>query len=152
MHDALRLSDKVFPPYVDGALIASCSGEHEVARRFITTALELGGPQPHLIAYQGYVHARAGERAEAEKALDRLAASEKSGRVLNHDVAIVNIALERFDVALAALDRAHRDREYLVVLMGISPVFDPLHDEPRFKALLDDMHFPISNGDSASKN
>ena len=142
MRDALQFSTKVFPPYVDGTLIAAVAGEHDLARRYITTALELGGPQPHLIAFKGYADARAGRIDEAEQALQRLDGLRKTGQVLHHDVAIVNIALGRVEAALDSLERALRDREYLVVLMGISPVFDALRTEPRFQALIDDLHFP----------
>jgi adenylate cyclase len=146
MRDALGVNSGVFPPYVDGTIIASCAGEHDLARRYITTALEVGGPQPHLLAFKGFADARAGRTAEAEDVLSRLAELRESGQVLHHDVALVNIALERFDAALDALEAAHRDREYLVVLMGISPVFDPLRSEPRFQRMIDDLRYSTTAG------
>jgi adenylate cyclase len=144
MRDAMRLSDRVFPPYVDGALIAARAGDHGTARRLITIALQRGGPQPHLIAYDGYARACAGERAEAEAALRRLEQHGGRGAVLFHDVALVNIGLGRTEAALDALERAHREREYLIVLMGVSPVFDPVRDQPRFRALVDQLAYPIA--------
>jgi len=142
MHDALRLNSKVFPPYVDGTMIAACAGAHEVARKFITTALELGGPVPHLVGLSGYAHACAGERAEAEQALERLEQMRKTAHVLNHDVAMINTALGRTDAALDALELAHREREHFAVLTGVLPVFDNLRGEARFKVLIDDMRYP----------
>ena len=95
-----------------------------------------------MVAYEGYAHARAGKHAEAESALRHLASRVETGQALFHDVAIINIALGRTGAALDALERAHADREYLVVLMGVSPVFDPLRDEPRFQALVEDLRYP----------
>ena len=145
--EALRMNDRVFPPYVDGTVVAACAGEHDLARRYVTKALELGGQQPHLIAFKGYADARAGKLAEAEQALEQLAQMREAGRVLHHDIAIINIALGRLDAALDALELAHRDREYLVVLIGVSPVFDPLRDQPRFQALIDDLRYSKSAGE-----
>jgi hypothetical protein len=37
--------------------------------------------------------------------------------------------------ALQALEAAHAARDMLLVFMGLEPLFAPLHDEPRFRAL-----------------
>ncbi len=142
MNDAISLNSRVFPPYVDGTMVAACAGQHEAARRFINTAIELGGEQPHLVALKGYAHACAGERAEAEASLDRLERLKSTGHVLNHDVAMIHAALGRADAALDALELAHREREHFAVLTGVIPVFDPLRGEPRFQALIDDLRYP----------
>jgi adenylate cyclase len=146
MQDALRYNSKVFPPYTDGTMIAACAGEHDIARRFITTALELGGPVPHLVGLKGYAHACAGERAEAEEELEHLARLRKTGHVLNHDIAMINTALGRADEALDALELSHREREHFAVLTGVLPVFDALRGEARFQALIDDMRYPVREG------
>ncbi len=144
MRDALQFSTRVFPPYVDGSVIAAVAGEHDLARRYIDTALELGGPQPHLIAYKGFTDACAGRAGDAEQALTRLEGLRGTGQVLHHDEAMIHIALGHVDAALDALECAHRDREYLVVLMGHSAVFDGLRSEPRFQALIRDLRFPAA--------
>jgi TolB-like protein/class 3 adenylate cyclase/Flp pilus assembly protein TadD len=142
MRDAVSAGRNVLPPHVDGALIAACAGQHDIAREFSTKAVEMGGPQPHFLAYRAYAHARVGERAEAQSILQQLESYSGPAHVLYHDIAIVNIALGRVDAALDALEHAHRDREYYIVLIGVSPVFDPLREEPRFRRLIDKLDYP----------
>lgn len=142
MRDALALSQHVLPPYVDGTLIAACAGEQEAARAYSSTAIELGGPQPHFLAYKGYAHAQADEKSEAEAILDQLENYSGPTQVLWHDIALVNLGLGRRDAALDALERAHNDRENLVVLIGVSPIWDPLREEPRFRRLIRLLDYP----------
>lgn len=142
--DSLQFGKRILPPYVDGIIFASCANEHDLALENAATAIELGGRQPHFLAYKAYAHAHAGDKATAESILDELNDYSGSAQVLFMDRAIVNLALGHIDAALDALERAHREREYLVVLIGKLPIFDPLREEPRFQALIDEMNFPDS--------
>ncbi len=142
MQDSLRINANALPAYVDGIVIAACVGEYELALRNAAKALEIGGPQPHFLAYKAYAHAMAGDPAEAESILESLTNYSGPAQVLHVDIAIMNIALGRTGAALDALERAHRDREYPVVLIGVSPIYDPLRGEPRFQAMVDEMAFP----------
>jgi len=143
MRDALEAgSTKVLPPYVDGILIAACADESALARDYAIAAIRLGGPQPHFLANRAYALGQAGEHDEAEEILRQLENYSGPSQVLFHDIALVNLSLGRIDAALDALEFAHRDREYLVALLGIYPVWDPLRDEPRFQRLVELLDYP----------
>jgi hypothetical protein len=47
---------------------------------------------------------------------------------------------------MSNLERAHRECEYLIVLMGPSPAFDPLRGQPRFEALIEELDHPNKAG------
>jgi TolB-like protein/class 3 adenylate cyclase/Flp pilus assembly protein TadD len=139
MQKALEVNSRAMPAMTDGALVAACAGEHDTARRFIDSAIELGGEQPHFLAYKAYAHARAGEREQAEALLARLEQARGPSPLLFTDLAMVNGALGRLEAGLDALERAHRDREYLVATLPVHPVYDPFREEPRFRAMLEEL-------------
>jgi tetratricopeptide (TPR) repeat protein len=79
--------------------------------------------------------ARTGRREEAERLLEDLRGHLALGRMQHKALAVVHLALGRRDEALAALERGFRDRDPGVLFAGLDPQFDPIRDEPRFKAL-----------------
>ena len=58
--------------------------------------------------------------------------------------------------AIAQLDLAYRERDPRMVLLNVSPWFDPLRNEPRFQTLVRRLDFPemgtgiISTGNSSA--
>ena len=81
----------------------------------------------------GYVYARAGRRAEAQRALAYLEAQPDASR---YSRATVHAGLGDRDRAFALLDEAVRAREGEVPDLGIDPSFDALRDDPRMDPLL----------------
>ena len=144
MREALTINKVALPALTDGALIGAIAGEHEAARELGAKALEIGGPQPHILAYNAYARAKAGDIDGAHALLHQLENYAGQTHVLAIDLATVYIVLGRTDDALDALDRAQREREYSVALIGKSPVFDPLRDHPRFQALIKEIDFPTT--------
>jgi len=139
-HEALEMNPKALPAYTDGSLVAAFIGDHDTARTLIDSAIELAGEQPHLLAYKAYAHARAGETEAAERILKSIEPFIRKTKLLFTDLALVNAALGRMEAGLDALERAHREREYLVATIPVHPVFDPFRDEPRFQAMLKELN------------
>lgn len=52
--------------------------------------------------------------------------------------------MRQADLALDALERAHEVRDPYLVLLHVSPWFDPLRGHPRFRRLHDRLGFPAS--------
>jgi hypothetical protein len=50
-------------------------------------------------------------------------------------IAQVHAALGNLDAAVATLERAAEAREPELVLLGVRPVYGPLHGHPRFAAV-----------------
>jgi len=110
--------------------------------RAIDTTLQAVEIDPQNPPNRAYALGQAGEHDEAEEILRQLENYSGPSQVLFHDIALVNLSLGRIDAALDALEFAHRDREYLVALLGIYPVWDPLRDEPRFQRLVELLDYP----------
>ena len=91
----------------------------------------------------GYIHGRAGRRAEALEVLRALeAARARSIYVPATDLALVAVGMGDREAALTWLERAYDEHAHWMCSMRSFPPFDPLRDEPRFKALVAKMKFP----------
>jgi tetratricopeptide (TPR) repeat protein len=98
--------------------------------------------RPDVIAFHGYILARAGRRREALKDLDdlhRLASPRGPSPFL---VALVYTGLEDNDRAFDWLAKAVERRAWEMPTLKASPVFDRLRSDPRFPALLDRVGLP----------
>ena len=91
----------------------------------------------------GYIHGRAGRRAEALEVLRALeAARGRSIYVPATDLALVAVGMGDRDAALTWLERAYDEHAHWMCSLRVFPPFAPLRDEPRFKALVQKMQFP----------
>ena len=98
--------------------------------------------RPDVIAFHGYILARAGRKREALKDLDdlhRLASPRGPSPFL---VALVYTGLEDNDRAFDWLAKAVERRAWEMPTLKASPVFDRLRSDPRFPALLDRVGLP----------
>ena len=87
-------------------------------------------------ALRAYALARAGQRAEAEAALERIRRLEAETRVRPVHVALVLHGLGRDSEALHELSRAVDGRDPTVTFLGVDPKWDELRASPVFQALL----------------
>ena len=70
--------------------------------------------------------------------LDRLRAAASDRLPSAIELATLHMARGEADQALAALERAYRERQgWILPFLGVYPLFDPLRSEPRFNALVD---------------
>ena len=60
-------------------------------------------------------------------------------------LAILNAQLGRTEAAFRHLDEAMAERDPAVVYLRVSPLWDPLRDDPRFAACLDRLSLPPAN-------
>jgi tetratricopeptide (TPR) repeat protein len=89
-----------------------------------------------------YIYGRAGKRDEALRVLNELRERSKRERVDASAFAIVYSGLGEKDQAFAWLEKAYQQREWPFPALQVTPVFDPLRDDPRFQELLRRMNFP----------
>jgi hypothetical protein len=91
----------------------------------------------------GYIHGRAGRRAEALEVMQALeAARARSIYVPASDLALVAAGMGDRDAALTWLERAYDEHAHWLGSLRAFPPFAVLQDEPRFKALVQKMQFP----------
>jgi TolB-like protein len=89
------------------------------------------------LAMLGQAYARAGNKAEAQKILERLNEEAKSRHVAPYAWALLYLGLADKNRALDELETAYQrgDTNYLFVLK-VDPSFDDLRGQPRFEALV----------------
>lgn len=97
---------------------------------------------PQAQGYLGLWLARSGGRDEAMKLLDQLKQQSTQRYVQGYAFALIYIGLNEKEEALNWLEKEISDRSSTTVFYGISPDFDDLRTEPRFKAMLKRMNLP----------
>lgn len=105
------------------------------------TAVRLS-PDPIPRTALGYVCARAGRTAEARRILDDFDQLSKSRYVSPLVFAALLASLGNRTQALDYLEKGCVVRDPVVVLLRSFPFWRPLHNEPRFQAIVDRLKFP----------
>ena len=95
---------------------------------------------PTVIGALGYGLARLGHRAEAQGILAELDAAESKCYVTPISRAWVYLGLGDFDAAFDWLEQAVEERDPHILHFPSKQIYDPLRKEPRFNALLREMH------------
>jgi serine/threonine-protein kinase len=98
------------------------------------TALRLNPNHAEVLAEIGSLYATTGRRREAIKVLEQVRA--RGDPELVEGFAGLYLALGEKDSALATLDRAFATRPATLRNLKVSPIWDPLRGEPRFRNLL----------------
>jgi len=102
-------------------------------------ALTLPDSGTYMTATLGWLLARSGKRQEAEELLRAIEAERQKGYVSPVAFAILHIGLGNLQQAIDWAERAYEERRGWVVYTTVNPIFDPLRDEPRFQALVNEM-------------
>jgi TolB-like protein/DNA-binding winged helix-turn-helix (wHTH) protein len=114
--------------------------EKGMYKQAIAEFLQLPDGPPKL-GHMGNAYGRAGNKTEAQKALQRLIEMSKQ-RVGNYAVALVYAGLGEKDRAFEWLEKAYKVRDKGLCYMKVDPALDPLRSDPRFQDLLRRMNFP----------
>ncbi len=123
-------------------LILTLDKQYSAAERVLREALALA-PEcgSYTKATLAYSLACAGDRSYAQKIAAELEDKRKTEYVSPVELAMVQIALGDAQRALDWVEAAVDDRRGWSAYLRVHPVFDPLRDEPRFKALIERMRF-----------
>jgi TolB-like protein/DNA-binding winged helix-turn-helix (wHTH) protein/Tfp pilus assembly protein PilF len=90
-------------------------------------------------AILGRTYALAGQRDKAEAALQTLLESANHGEGPAILLAQVYTALGEKEPAFAWLEKAYRNHEAALILLGMAPAFQPLGGDPRYKGMMQRM-------------
>jgi TolB-like protein/tRNA A-37 threonylcarbamoyl transferase component Bud32 len=88
------------------------------------------------VGTMGVVRARCGRPEEARAVLRELEADRANHYVSADGLAAIHAALGDKDAAFRELDRAVRERAFSIPVVRIEPVYDALHSDPRWPALM----------------
>ena len=96
----------------------------------------------HYKAMLGYAYAKAGQSKEAMTVLKELQSRSDSGLISGFNLAAVYLALGEKEQSLQQLEKGYEQRDVWLKELKAWPWFDSLHNEPRYKNLMQRMNFP----------
>jgi TolB-like protein/Tfp pilus assembly protein PilF len=127
--------DKDYPyTYLFLAFTYSAKGNHSQAIASCQEAMRLGLNTPSTRVFLGTAYANAGEREQAAEVLKQLQSG--TDYVSPGDLATLYAALGDPEQAFASLEKAYQTQDPQLQHLGVSPGFDPLRKDPRFKDFL----------------
>ncbi|MEE8607152.1 MAG: tetratricopeptide repeat protein, partial [Nitrospiraceae bacterium] len=91
---------------------------------------------------QEHAFAEGGREGYLRAQLAVLEEDEKAGQPNWYALAAVNVRLGNKEAALDWLERCYRERGGIIERLKVDPMFDDLHDAPRFQSLLRRMNLP----------
>jgi serine/threonine-protein kinase len=123
-------------------------GQFDRAIAEFNTAIELAGRSVNHVGVLGYAYGRSGHRERAYEHLNELTARAADGYVSPMWFALIHLGLSDLEGLFAWLNRAFQERDGSLILITAAVEFDPVREDPRFKALLDRMgvHHRTSSG------
>jgi len=111
-------------------------GDFERALLALQAIESEGQRQPLVIGLEGYAHAVLGQTTEARNLLKRLEASSADKPAPPTSFAFIYIGLGERDAAFRWLDKALLNDRFMISGLKVWPVYDSLHNDPRYFALL----------------
>jgi len=99
-------------------------------------SIPLSGNSPDEPASLGYAYGLSGKRREAHQVIDELKKRSERSYIPPTLIAIIYTGLGEKDQAFAWLDKAYNERDGILVLLKVEPMFDSLRSDPRFADLL----------------
>ena len=114
-------------------------GKTADAERVLREALTLPDAGAYTTATLGWLLARSGKRLDADQLLRELEATQQQGYVSPVAFAILHIGLGNLQQALDWAELAYDERRGWLAYVNVNAIFDPLRNEPRFKALVERM-------------
>jgi tetratricopeptide (TPR) repeat protein len=99
-------------------------------------AVDLGDGGSFYAGSLAHALGQAGRQAEARKIIEGLERTAKSRFVPSYDLAVAYLGIGDFIRALDLLTAAVRERSPRAAFAGVDPRFDALHNDPRFKNVM----------------
>ena len=111
-------------------------------RRSSRDGLSVAPDDTALLAVLGRALVLQGRRPEAESIRERFTRMSATRYVSPTDRAKLALALGLWDEAFAFAEQSRVERRGWIVYMRVDPLWDPLRDDPRYRALLRAMAIP----------
>ncbi len=111
-------------------------GMYDDAIRQYEKSIPLSGDSPDEPASLAYVYALTGKRQEALRIIKDLEERSKRQYISPTIIAFIYAGLGDNDKAFEWLETAHKERDFILVLLKADPMFDRLRLDPRFSELV----------------
>jgi tetratricopeptide (TPR) repeat protein len=139
---AIEMDPSFYHAYWGQGWAYNQKGEYDEAIRLLQKAMALpGGSGPEIMAALGHSLVQSGRRDEAERVLDELLKLAAQSYISPFYLSLVYAGLGEKDRTLECLEKAFEDRFEWLAHIRVDPVFDCLHSDPRFIALLHSLNF-----------
>jgi serine/threonine-protein kinase len=142
MRQVIDLDPNYMLGHFNLGLVLAATGAAEDAIRALQRARELASTFPDSLALLGYVYGQTGRIDDARETARALTMLEGTQYVSPYSRATLYLGLGDRGRALGELERAFTDRSWLMALLKVDPLWDPLRAEPRFQRLLREMNYP----------
>jgi hypothetical protein len=120
-------------------------GQLESALEAATAAGRFSNYNSKTMSFRGYMLASAGRVAEAREILRTLETLSRDRYVPPYAMALVSLGLGEKDATFAWLERALAAGDVHLMFLTADPKWDPLRQDPRFKAILAKCGFLVAN-------
>lgn len=134
--ETLRMHPNLVPALLHLGLTQVNAGKPEAAVATFDKALTGRGNSSQLLSLKAYALAKAGRREEALAIVRDIEKFGERAPAPSHNLAIAWTALGDHDRAFYWLERAYRDRLYLLRWVAVGPGFEPLRGDPRYADLM----------------
>lgn len=142
---ALEIDNTFWPALAQRSAANSLIGRHTEALSDARRAAALGDGHPLALAVLAIAYAKVGRDAEARQTEREMREAEAAGQHVSPTLrAGVLVALGEEEAALELLERAVAERDELVVLLGVEPLFEPLRRQPRFHGIVERTRRPLT--------
>lgn len=116
------------------------AGEFDKAIEILQRASVFSGGHPIAVAALGYSYAKSGRSDEAISMQDLLFERMRDEYMSPYWIAVLYVGLGNFNQALVWLGRALEERDGFMVFLNVEPIFQSLHQDPAFRAILKKMN------------
>ena len=131
-----------YKAYTGLGRVYALQGKYTDALVMLEKGRALAGDVPNILGAMGEIFALSGDTASARGILAELTARALDSYVPSTCFARVHSGLGEVERALDWLEKGCEQRELPMAMLKIHPVYDPLRDEPRFRAVVERMRFP----------
>jgi serine/threonine-protein kinase len=142
LESAIDLEPRYARAYVQLAKVHLRHGRPADAVGLLRRAAELAPEGTSWFGALAVTYQRLGRRADAEALARQLDERSAAGRAPAFARAEVAMALGHIDAAFRWFERAADEREPWVVYLAVDPIYEPLHADPRFGALVRRLGLP----------
>ena len=131
-----------YKAYTGLGRVYALQGKYTDALVMLEKGRALAGDVPNILGAMGEIFALSGDTASARRILAELTARALDSYVPSTCFARVHSGLGEVERALDWLEKGCEQRELPMAMLKVHPVYDPLRDEPRFRAVVERMRFP----------
>jgi DNA-binding winged helix-turn-helix (wHTH) protein/TolB-like protein/Flp pilus assembly protein TadD len=136
LEETLRVHPKLIPALLHLGLAFTNKGQPELGIAKLNEALALHPGSTQLLALLAFAQARAGHRDAALTIVRSLEERSEREPMASANLALAWTALGDHDRAFYWLERAYRDRIFLLRVVTVQPGYAPLRSDPRYAELV----------------